>query len=155
MSDTQINVGMNVDGVVAGTNKAKSELRTLQAEVDKVARASKEGGAALGKVGEGVDAEKAAKQLSRIAQQVKRVSDEAVLGRNSVELFAEKLAKTGVNAEVYRPLLDAYSQVRKSTEQTNAEFTKAGRVLDQYGNTAKGLRSSPTLLSACKVDKLR
>lgn len=138
MSDTQINVGMNVDGVVAGTNKAKSELRTLQAEVDKVARASKEGGAALGKVGEGVDAEKAAKQLSRIAQQVKRVSDEAVLGRNSVELFAEKLAKTGVNAEVYRPLLDAYSQVRKSTEQTNAEFTKAGRVLDQYGNTAKG-----------------
>lgn len=138
MSDTQINVGMNVDGVVAGTNKAKSELRTLQAEVDKVARASKEGGAALGKVGEGVDAEKAAKQLSRIAQQVKRVSDEAVLGRNSVELFAEKLAKTGVNAEVYRPLLDAYSQVRKSTEQTNAEFTKSGRILDQYGNTAKG-----------------
>lgn len=145
--DTQINVGMNVEGVVTGVNKAKGELRSLQAEVDKVSKLSKEGGAALVQVGEGVDAEKAVKELSRIAQQIKNVSEVSVNGRNSIEKFTEKLANTGFRPEVYAPLLASFSKVNSAVAQNNAAFTQSGKVMTEYGMgvkaTSAALRQVP------------
>ena len=149
--ETQINVGMNVDGVATGVNKAKTELRSLQAEVDKVAALSKKGGDALGKLPEGVDAAKAAKALTSISNGIKRVSEEAVLGRNSVELFTAKFEKAGISKDVYKPIIDAYGQVRTQVDLANGAFTQSGKVLNEYGMgakaTAAALRQVPAQLT--------
>jgi len=152
MSDTQINIGVNADGVVVGVNKAKQELNSLNAAVDKVSAIAKQGGTALGQIGDNVDTTKAAQQLSRIAQQVKRVSEEAALGRNSVELFAEKLARTGVSPEVYRPLIDQFAKVKEAAAQANAEYTKSGKVMTEYGMGVKATSAALRQLPAQFTD---
>lgn len=152
MSDTQINIGVNAEGVVAGVNKAKQELNSLNAAVDKVSAIAKQGGESLGKLGENVDATKAAAQLSRLAQQVKRVSEEAALGRNSVELFAEKLSRTGVSPEIYRPLIEQFAKVKEAAAQANSQFTQSGKAMTEYGMGVKATSAALRQLPAQFTD---
>lgn len=106
MSESQINVGMNVDGVVAGTEKVKRKL----SELGGAARdAGTEAGKGIGSIGNGAEA--SAKRLDSATKNtiasLQRQTAAIEAGGTATRAYQEQLAKMrGVDVNVLKPYLD-------------------------------------------------
>lgn len=112
MSESQINVGMNVDGVVAGTEKVKRKL----SELGGAARdAGTEAGKGIGSIGNGAEA--SAKRLDSATKNtiasLQRQTAAIEAGGTATRAYQEQLAKMrGVDVNVLKPYLDQLDQAK-------------------------------------------
>lgn len=112
MSESQINVGMNVDGVVAGTEKVKRKL----SELGGAARdAGTEAGKGIGSIGSGAEA--SAKRLDSATKNtiasLQRQTAAIEAGGTATRAYQEQLAKMrGVDVNVLKPYLDQLDQAK-------------------------------------------
>lgn len=120
---------------------AVAALHAVDVAAKNTATAVQGTGAALSKVGDGADAgvNKAVDATKRFEAQLKRLNLELESGGRNTAAYIEGRAKlAGVDTAALAPLIAQYEQIKAKQAIANAEFTKSGRILDQYGNTAKG-----------------
>jgi hypothetical protein len=82
-----------------------------------------------------------------LAEQIKKLSIDATYGAQSVQSLEAKIVKLGGDPAQFKPLLDAYGQVRAAKLLADAEFTKSGKIMTEYGMgvkaTSAALRQVP------------
>lgn len=117
---------------------AVAALHAVDVEAKRLATTLKDTAGKMSGATEVPPTDQSVKKLTTLTEQIKRLSVEAAYGKDSVEAFGRKIERAGGDREAFKPLLDAYAQVKAARDQANSEFTKSGRILDQYGNTAKG-----------------
>ena len=110
---------------------AVAALHAVDVEAKRVA-------ASLKSAGGGVETAGSVKKLSNLTEQIKRLSVDAAYGSNSVEALNRKIEALGGDKATFKPLVDAYGSVKAARDLANSEFTKAGRVMTEYGMTVKG-----------------
>lgn len=125
MSDTQINVGMNVDGVVTGTEKAKRSLKDL-------GTSAATAGSAVGNMGDGgaKSADKVEAATRSMVNSIQRQIAAAEAGDKSSRKYQESLAAIrGVDSNALKPYLDQLdaaklkqSEALKSQDSMSAGF---------------------------------
>jgi len=117
---------------------AVAALHAVDVEAKRLSASLKDTAGKMSGATEVPPTDQSVKKLTTLTEQIKRLSIEAAYGKDSVEAFGRKIEKAGGDKDAFKPLLDAYAQVKAARDQANSEFTKSGRILDQYGNTAKG-----------------
>lgn len=147
MADTQINVGMNVDGVITGTDKAKRKIGELGG-------AAREAGRGTGAIGDGMAAtsqkvEAATKSLVSSIQRTTALMDAGA--RGSAEYYKALANQRGVDANTLKPYLDQLEAVKVKQSQAAAAMVSGGKSLDNVGisaqQTAAALRGVPAQLT--------
>lgn len=128
MADTQIVVGMNVDGVVSGTEKAKRKISELGTSTR---AASAEAGAGIAAIGNGGDA--AAKKVESATRSmigsIQRQIAATQAGDKASRQYQEALAQMrGVSPTVLKPYLDQLDAAKAkaaAAAATNATFSSS------------------------------
>jgi len=125
MAETQINVGMNVDGVVTGTEKAKRKLSELGG-------AAREAGKGTGAIGDGMagSAQKVEAATKNMVSSIQRQIAALEAGDKSSRKYQESLAKMrGIDTAALKPYLDQLDAVKakqesaaRSSESLTASF---------------------------------
>lgn len=147
MADTQINVGMNVDGVITGTDKAKRKIGELGG-------AAREAGRGTGAIGDGMAAtsqkvEAATKSLVSSIQRTTALMDAGA--RGSAEYYKALANQRGVDTNALKPYLDQLEAVKVKQSQAAAAMVSGGKSLDNVGisaqQTAAALRGVPAQLT--------
>ena len=135
--DTQINVGMNVDGVVSGTEKAKRSLKTL-------GEAARESGKSVEGMGDGGGkaADKVEAATRNMIGSIQRQTAALEAGDKSSRKYQESLAKMrGVDVSALKPYLDQLDSVKakqdaaaKSAAQMTAAYEDGQKIGEQLRN---------------------
>lgn len=108
MTDTQISVGMNVDGVVTGTEKAKRKIRELGG-------AAREAGKGTGAIGDGMagSAQKVEAATKNMVGSIQRQIAALEAGDKSSRQYQESLARMrGIDTAALKPYLDQLDAVK-------------------------------------------
>jgi hypothetical protein len=110
--DTQVNVGMNVDGVITGTEKAKRSVRDL-------GESARGAGNSLGGIGDGAgqSAQKVESATKSMIQGIQRTTAATEAGDKSTRAYQESLARLrGVDVAALRPYLDQLDQAKLKSQ---------------------------------------
>jgi len=129
---------------------AVAALHAVDVAAKQTAAAVQGTGAALGKVGDsaGAGLGKAEAATRRFESQIKRLNLELESGGRDTRAYIEGRAKAaGADPATLAPLLAQYDQLKAKQALANAEFTKAGKVMTDYGMgvkaTSAALRQVP------------
>ena len=120
---------------------AVAALHAVDVAAKRTAASIKDTGNALGGMGDGADAgvNKAVAATSRFEAQLKRLNLELESGGRNTAAYIEGRAKlAGADTAALAPLIAQYDQIKAKQAIANSEFTKAGRVMTEYGMTVKG-----------------
>ena len=120
---------------------AVAALHAVDVAAKNTAASVKGTGAALGSIGDGADAgvNKAVAATSRFEAQLKRLNLELESGGRNTAAYIEGRAKlAGADTAALAPLIAQYDQLKAKQTLANSEFTKAGKVMTEYGMTVKG-----------------
>lgn len=106
MAETQINVGMNVDGVITGTEKAKRKISELGGAARDAGNEAAKGMTSIGNGGEAA-AKKVAAATQKTINSIQRQIAAFEAGDKSSRKYQESLAKMrGIDVAALRPYLD-------------------------------------------------
>jgi len=112
MSDTQINVGMNVDAVVTGTDKAKRKISELGGSARDAGNEAAKGMASIGNGGEAASRKVEAATKNTI-NSIQRQIAAFEAGDKSSRKYQESLARMrGIDVAALKPYLDQLDQVK-------------------------------------------
>jgi hypothetical protein len=128
MADTQINVGMNVDGVITGTDKAKRKIGELGG-------AAREAGRGTGAIGDGMAAtsQKVESATRNMIASIQRQTAALESGSKASREYQESLARSrGVDTAALRPYLDQLDAVREKQERA----AQASELMKSAGEAA-------------------
>ncbi len=128
---------VTADGVAAGVADIKREFASIPGAADQAAKATNKSLANLG-AGGGKGLDEVAAATQRAVKQIERLNLELESGgRNTAAYIAGRAKLAGADVSALAPLIAQNEKLRAATALTNAEFTKAGKVFDQFGMTAK------------------
>ena len=114
--DTQINVGMNVDGVVSGTERAKRSVRDL-------GESARGAGKSFGGIGDGAgqSAQKVEQATKSMVGSLQRQIAATEAGDKSTRAYQESLARMrGVDPAVLKPYLDQLDAAKLKANQAKS-----------------------------------
>lgn len=146
--ESQINVGMNVDGVVAGTEKAKRKISELGGAARE---AGNEAGKGIGSIGSGADA--SAKKIESATKNtiasIQRQTAAFEAGGTASRAYQEQLAKLrGVDVAALRPYLDQLDQAK--AKQQAAAVSQAS-MADGFASIKVGVLAATAVLGGFAV----
>ena len=130
--DTQINVGMNVDGVVSGTEKAKRSVRDL-------GESARGAGKSFGGIGDGgaQSAQKVESATKSMIQSIQRTTAATEAGDKSTRAYQESLARMrGIDPSVLKPYLDQLDAAKSKAEQAQSAQAALSGGFDSVGVSA-------------------
>lgn len=145
MTDQVASLKIGVDGSDAkrGINEIKDAVHGIAVEADKASQAT-------GKIGTGAVAstDKATAATARYEAQLKRLNLELEAGGKNTTAYIEGRAKlAGADVAALAPLIKRNQELRDVQALANAEFTKSGKALTEYGMgvkaTSAALRQVP------------
>jgi len=149
MADTQINVGMNVDGVITGTEKAKRKISELGG-------AAREAGKGTGAIGDGMagSAQKVEAATKNMVGSIQRQIAALEAGDKTSRKYQESLAKMrGIDVAALRPYLDQLDQVKAKQLQaaTSSESLASNMGLVRTAALAAGAAVGVTIAFAKSI----
>ena len=128
MSETQINVGMNVDGVITGTDKAKRKISELGGSARDAGNEASKGMAAIGNGGEAASRKVEAATRNTI-NSIQRQIAAFDAGDKSSRKYQESLARMrGIDVAALKPYLDQLDQakLKQNAATTSQESMTVG-----------------------------
>ena len=128
---------VSADGVAAGVADIKQEFASIPGAADQATKATNKSLSSLGAGGgKGLDEVSAATQ--RAVKQIERLNLEIESGgRNTAAYIAGRAKLAGADVDALAPLIAQNEKLRAVQALANAEFTKSGKALDQFGMSAK------------------
>ena len=131
--------------IVVNGGQAKQSLNDIAKAVDGVAVSADNAGASMSKVGDGADAgvAKASAATKRFEEQLKRLNLELESGgKNTSAYISARAAAAGADSAALAPLLAQYDKLKAKQAIANAEFTKSGKAMTEYGMGIKATNAA-------------
>jgi hypothetical protein len=145
MSDTQINVGMNVDGVIAGTDKAKRKISELGGSARDAGNEAAKGMASIGNGGEAASRKVEAATKNTI-NSIQRQIAAFEAGDKSSRKYQESLARMrGIDVAALKPYLDQLDQVKL---KQNAMVSSQDGITSSFGSMKMAAFAAAAALGA-------
>jgi len=128
---------VDASGVSEGVSDIKREFASIPAAAEQATQKTNKSLSNLGGSGaKGLDDMSAATQ--RAVRQLERLNLELESGgKNTAAYIAGRAKLAGADTAALEPLIAQYGKLRAAQDLSNADFVKSGKVLDQFGNTAR------------------